>query len=122
MRLYMVEICVRNWPGTRDWYRDTLGLDLVFSDEPHRFTMFRAGGMHLALKGGTPKDSERDGFNLAFEVGDVDDIRAQLIARGIAVGEPFDSPYQEGYREARLSDPEGTHIRLFSWLKEQAKA
>jgi predicted enzyme related to lactoylglutathione lyase len=119
MKLYMVELHARDWSGTVKWYRDVLGLDVQFVDEPNRFAMFRAGEAHLALKAGTPKDTEHDTINLSFEVGNVDTVRDELTDRGISVSEPFESPFQEGYREARLKDPEGNQLRLFSWLKSK---
>ncbi len=119
MILYMVELHVRDWPGTVNWYRDVLELDVMFVDEPNRFAMFRAGEAHVALKAGTPQDTARDAVNLTFQVGNVNTVRDRLIELGVAVGEPFDSPFQEGYREARLKDPEGNPLRLFSWLKSK---
>ena len=117
MKLYMVEIRVRDWPHTFHWYRDVLGLPVVFEDEPNQFVMLRAGGVRLALKAGNPADPVHEAVNLVFEVHDVDATRKALASRGVETEQPFDSPLNEGYREMRLRDPEGAQIRLFSWLE-----
>ena len=115
MKLYMVEIRVRDWPATYQWYRDILGIPVEFEDEPNQFAMLSSGGVRLAIKAGRPEDKARDSLNLVFVVKDVDVERSVLVARGATPEEPFDSPFNEGYREMRLRVPEGTQIRLFSW-------
>jgi hypothetical protein len=97
------------------WYRDVLSLEMEFHDEPNRFALFRCGAIRLAVKAGHPRDDARDSVNLVFEVDDVDAMRSLLCARGASPDEPFDSPLNEGYREMRMTDPEGTQIRLFCW-------
>ena len=111
MKLYMVEIRVRDWPHTFHWYRDVLGLPVIFVDEPNRFVMLSAGRVRLALKAGSPTDPVHESVNLVFEVSDVDATRKMLTEP------PFDSPLNEGYREMRFKDPEGAQIRVFSWLE-----
>ena len=71
MKLYMVEIRVRDWPHTFHWYRDVLGLPVIFVDEPNRFVMLSAGRVRLALKAGSPTDPVHESVNLVFEVSDV---------------------------------------------------
>ena len=39
--------------------------------------------------------------------------RERLVGLGVAVSAVSGS--EEGYREVRLADPDGTPIRLFSW-------
>jgi hypothetical protein len=43
---------------------------------------------------------------------------SKLRSQGVEVGDPFESPYQEGYREARAEDPDGTRVRFFHWTKK----
>ena len=117
MKLYMVEIRVRDWPHTFHWYRDVLGLPVIFVDEPNRFVMLSAGRVRLALKAGSPTDPVHESVNLVFEVSDVDATRKMLTAKGVVTEPPFDSPLNEGYREMRFKDPEGAQIRVFSWLE-----
>ena len=56
----------------------------------------------------------RDLVRLIFQVADLDETRRGLVGQGVEVTEPTES--DEGYREIRLRDPEGTPIHLFSWV------
>ena len=52
---------------------------------------------------------------LIIQVEDLEAEQERLIGRGVALSPPVDHP-DEGYREVRLHDPEGTPIRLFCWI------
>ena len=52
---------------------------------------------------------------LVFQVNDLDGERRRLIEQGVAVGDLVEN-HEEGYREARLQDPEGHSLRLFAWV------
>ncbi len=67
----------------------------------------------LALKADA-SPGRRDGLRLVFQVADLDAARAALLARGEAVSEPVENR-AERYRAVKLTDPEGTPIRLFAW-------
>jgi predicted enzyme related to lactoylglutathione lyase len=51
-----------------------------------------------------------------FSVGDLDAALAVICARDSSVKPEFDSGHDEGYRLARIRDPEGNLIQLY-WLK-----
>ena len=55
---------------------------------------------------------DRDHVRLIIRVEDLEAEQERLIGRGVALSPPVDNP-EEGYREVRLHDPEGTPIRLF---------
>lgn len=109
MRLSFVELRVSDWHASVAWYRDVLGLALLMRAEDDRFALFDAGGGRVALKAGPPRPG---GCLLAFEVDDLDVWLARLAG---GIGPPETS--HEGYRRARLLDPDGHEIRLFEWLK-----
>ncbi len=111
--LFMVEIRLANWEVSSRWYRDVLGLLPILEDQGRRFLLLGAGAGRVALKEG-PASGDRGAVRLIFQVGDVDAARNRLIALGNSVSEPTQS--DEGYREVRLTDPEGTPIHLFSWV------
>ncbi len=111
--LFMVEIRLADWPGSSRWYVEVLGLKPVLEDLERQFLLLEAGAGRVALKAG-PAPGDRSAVRLIFRVEDVDAIRVQLIGRGVVVSEPTQS--DEGYREVRLADPEGTPIHLFSWV------
>ncbi len=109
----MIEIRLADWAGSSRWYVDVLGLTPILEDPERRFLLLQAGSGRIALKE-APAPADRGAVRLIFQVGDVDDARERLIARGVSVSEPTQS--DEGYREVRLTDPEGTPIHLFSWV------
>ncbi len=112
MRLYMVELRVNSLLDCLAWYRDVLGFEVERVDEPHGFALLKLGEFRLSLKQGEPYAV---GADLVLHLGDVDAAYMTWVGRGVTVSEPFDSPLGEGYREARLFDPEGRRVRVFSW-------
>lgn len=109
--LYFVELTVRDYARSVAWYRDVLGLELLLSDEGRRWAMFAAGAGRVAVKEG---EAAAGAALLAFEVDDLDAQLERLRQQGVAPeGEVTTSP--EGYRRARLRDPDGHAISLFEW-------
>jgi catechol 2,3-dioxygenase-like lactoylglutathione lyase family enzyme len=111
--LFMVEVRVADWAKSRSWYVDVLGLRPVLEDREGRFLLLEAGAMRVALKEG-PALADRGSVRLVFRVADVDEAHARLVRLGVAVAPITES--DEGYREARLVDPDGTPIHLFAWV------
>jgi catechol 2,3-dioxygenase-like lactoylglutathione lyase family enzyme len=114
--LFMTVIKVSDWPRVLAWYVETLGLLLVLSDDEHKFALLAAGNGRLAIQA-DPRLQERraeERARLVFVVPDVDAERQRLQDRGIEVSSVHENT-REGYREIRLSDPEGTPLTLFSW-------
>ena len=109
MNLYFVELRVRDWPASVAFYRDVLGLTPTMRDDAGSFALFDAGSCRVALKAGEPTG----GTLLAFEVDDLDAWVGRLGER--IEGEGKVSP--EGYRRARLRDPDGYEISLFEWRR-----
>jgi predicted enzyme related to lactoylglutathione lyase len=112
--LSFTEIRVADWPRAVRWYVEVLGLHPALNDEAHQFTLLETGAGRLALKAGTPPTGSTPNVRLVFQVSDVDEERARLAALGVEVG-PASDHLDEGYRQVRLVDPEGTPITLFSW-------
>lgn len=106
----MAEVRVADLVASRRWYVDVLGLRPILDDGGGRFVLLEAGGGRVALKEG-PAAGGRGAVRLVFRVGDVEAERVRLVGLGVAVGGVTASP--EGYREARLADPDGTPIHLF---------
>jgi catechol 2,3-dioxygenase-like lactoylglutathione lyase family enzyme len=107
VRLYFVELRVSDWAESLAWYRDVLGLKVLMSVESDSFALLDAGGGRIALKAGEPGS----GVLLAFVVDNLDEWVAKL-------GERIQGPITtsaEGYRRARLLDPDGHEIILFEW-------
>ncbi len=112
LELFLTEIKVSEWASTVRWYVETLGMRLLLEDADHQYALLGSGGGRLALKGGSPPGLDRDLVRLIIQVEDLEAEQERLIRRGVALSPPVDNP-DEGYREVRLHDPEGTPIRLF---------
>jgi catechol 2,3-dioxygenase-like lactoylglutathione lyase family enzyme len=111
MDLYLVELAVADWPASVVWYRDRLGLTVELLDHANQFALVAAGPARLALKGG---QTEPGSNKLTFRVTDLDAAMARLERAGVVPVSPVrTSP--EGYRAARLVDPDGHRIELFEW-------
>jgi catechol 2,3-dioxygenase-like lactoylglutathione lyase family enzyme len=109
--LFFVQLAVADWPAAVAWYRDVLGLRLAFRNDADRFALLDAGGCRVALKEGPP---EPGNVLLTFEVDDLPATLARLAARGVTLESPTEQS-EEGYRRARLRDPDGHSICLFEW-------
>ena len=112
---FLVEVKVSDWPRSVAWYREILGLTPLLDDPVHQYALLGAAGGRIALQGGGAPDSGREAIRLTFRVDDLDAEQVRLKGLGVALGEPLEN-LSEGYRELRLSDPDGTSIRLFAWV------
>jgi hypothetical protein len=114
LALFLVELKAADWPGTLRWYEDALGLSVVLRDEEHGFALLASGGTRIGLK----RSAERAdaGCRLIFQVDDLEAARVRLDERGVGTSPPSENT-REGYREIRLTDPEGTPVTLFQWLR-----
>jgi catechol 2,3-dioxygenase-like lactoylglutathione lyase family enzyme len=123
-RLTHVRLLVADYPACFRFYRDVMGLEVVWGDEDGRYADFRAGEAMVALYNrrlmaeavGTadrPPDADaQDRAALIFEVEDVDAAAEQLGARGVEfVTEPEDRP-DWGIRAAHFRDPDGNLIEI----------
>ena len=98
---------------TRRFYEEVLGLEVLMRDERGQFALLGAGSARLALKGG---ESGGEGVLLAFEVDELERWLDRLASLGVSCeGEVKASA--EGYRRAKLRDPEGHGISLFEWTR-----
>lgn len=103
MTLYMVELRVADVATSAAWYR-RLGFTQTTHDPATGFTLLECASARIALRPGpaTP------GVILHFEVAELnafDDVKT--------------SP--EGYRRARLTDPDGYDVVLFAWIQRNAQ-
>jgi hypothetical protein len=115
--LFMTVIRVASWTTTVRWYIDTLGLAPVLLDAQHEFALLSAGSGRLGLQGvrETRSATGSGKVRLVFQVRDLEIERQRLIERGVVVGATVEN-LDEGYREIRLQDPEGSSLRLFAWI------
>lgn len=112
MRFNHVTLVVSDLERSKAFYR-TLGL-IQIVDSPPRYARFRfpQGDSTLSVEvtGQTPQVL---GPELFFQCDDVDAAVAEVKSRGLTFEQdPTDMFYQ--WREARLRDPDGYDIRLYS--------
>ena len=113
MDLYLVELPTADWEASVAWYRDRLGLPVVLTDSANKYALFAAGPARIALKERAGKTS---GAVVTLHVDGLDSELARLAERGITPVRPVQvSP--EGYRAARLHDPDANALDLFEWVR-----
>jgi predicted enzyme related to lactoylglutathione lyase len=114
--LYMVEVRARDWPALCAFYGDTLGLPRRMRDEPGRFAMYGAREPYIAVVGRGEVPPGRSRVVLDLVVAELDSLVRALSDRGVRVTSP-PAASDEGYRIARIEDPEGNEIHLFEWAE-----
>ncbi len=111
--LYCVELRTNKWEELVDWYREIIGLRVLVRVMDDGYALLEAGDTRLALLARPSPGEPSRRISLAFEVSDVRQICARLLANGSLVTHPKRDP--EGLREANTFDPDGNRVRLFSW-------
>lgn len=102
-----VTLAVTDMARSVAFYRDFVGLDLLYGGESAAFTSFRVGGgyVNLMLRDDAPQWWGR----LIFYVDDVDAHYRRLTGFGLAPSsEPCDAPWGERY--FHIDDPDGHEL------------
>jgi len=111
--LFSVELRTARWAELVAWYREALGLRVLVRVLDDEYALLAAGDTRLAILGRPEPGAASGRWSLGFEVPDLDATAGQLAAAGVAVPAPTTHP--EGFRELRLTDPDGNRLRLFAW-------
>ncbi|MFN7812454.1 MAG: VOC family protein [Planctomycetia bacterium] len=111
--VYAVELRTARWTELVAWYRDVLGLRVLVRSSEDGYALLAAGDVRLASLARPQAAGSSDRWSLAFEVADLDAVRARIGATPSAPGEP--TTHAEGYREFSVTDPDGNRLRLFAW-------
>jgi catechol 2,3-dioxygenase-like lactoylglutathione lyase family enzyme len=115
--LDLVTIQVRDWAGAVRWYTQVLGLPIITVDEDDRFCMLGTDGATLALASDHPDQvagTEENRLAPGFRVADLDATLERLRSLGV-VFDPHIDGEDEGYRLARIYDPEGNRLHLYGY-------
>jgi catechol 2,3-dioxygenase-like lactoylglutathione lyase family enzyme len=106
-RISAVTLGVENMSASVPFYRDVLGLEIIYGSESSYFTSLRTkdGDTILNLEHG--KASVRWG-RLIFHVSDVDRLWAHLMEKGFHPESPQDAPWGERY--FHMPDPDGHEL------------
>jgi len=99
------------------FYQDQLELPVEYSDE--NFIQFATQGTKLYIhRLGIAPSLRENAVEIHFDVPDVDDAYAALVARGVAFEEaPANRPW--GARMAAFRDPEGYALEIIGPLKDE---
>ena len=98
---------------TREWYEKTLGLKFsapFAEDGVEKYNEARVGNGYFSLM--THEWMERkpgSGVGVAFEVENMDDAIRELRAKGIDIGDPYETPV---CKVTSFDDPEGNKVTL----------
>ena len=113
MTLGLVSLMVEDWYEAVDFYRELLGLELLWSDERRGRARLRAGpGVVLEIVSGgwgseAPKSPRESPFSLCLRVADLGRTVQELEFRGVwLLAEP-----ESGM--AAIADPEGNRLYLY---------
>lgn len=115
-RIDMVAMYVHDWSSALEWYQDKLAFSSTYVEDDHRFAVLGlpGGGAVLHLVGDETRDLQgrnRCAPNVAVD--DFDGTLAELRYRGVSVIEVVDD-LDDGYRLARLTDPEGNELNIYT--------
>ena len=112
--MLQVAIAATDAPKLSAFYRETLGLSVLF--EASGMSFFGAGGVRLMIgpaQGAKPGDKI-----LYFEPEDFAAAEKALEARGVRFGHAANVVQRDGARELALrpfKDPEGNDLALMGW-------
>ncbi|MCS6825919.1 MAG: CBS domain-containing protein [Caldilinea sp.] len=113
--LLEVILYVQDMGAMVHFYRDRLGLQVLEPTDIEDYSaeswvVFDAGAAKLALHSGGERRLGEDVPMIVFAVVDIEAARRVLMARGVAVGEPFEAA--PGVLVCHARDPEGHPIAL----------
>ena len=113
-RLRQIAVAVKDVQTSKAFYRDMLGLKLLF-EAPPGLAFFDLGGVWLMLSQENEKEPAQAGSVLYFEVQDINEAYEALRARGVLF---LDAPHKiadMGTFELWMTffrDPDGTALAL----------
>lgn len=116
--LAQVAIAAKDPAALSAYYRDTLGLSLMF--ETGGMSFFGVGGVRVMI--GPAQGAKPGDVILYFEPEDFAAAEAALESHGVAFAHPAQPLQREPGRELALrpfSDPEGNMLALMGWRPHQ---
>jgi catechol 2,3-dioxygenase-like lactoylglutathione lyase family enzyme len=120
-RLQQVALTCRDLDRARGFYRDTLGLPLLF--EAGNMLFFQLEGLRLMVGKEEQPGSPIGGSVLYFDAPDIDALGAALEAKGIVFARPAETVQRTGTHELKLrafQDPDGNALALMGLVPKGA--
>ena len=122
-KLVQVALTVRDLDRARSFYRDTLGLKLMFEAGPMLF--FDIGGQRLMVGlAEKPEKPIAGGTYLYFDAPDLPELVPALAARGVELKGNTETLQQTPTHELKLQffkDPDGNEIGLMGMVPLKTK-
>ena len=120
-KLQQVALTCRDLDRARSFYRDTLGLPLLF--EAGNMLFFQLEGLRLMVGLAHKPDQPIGGSVIYFDAPDIEELGAALEARGIGFLGPAVTVQQTGTHELKLRefyDPDGNALALMGMVPKIA--
>ena len=115
-KLVQVALTVTDLDRARNFYRDTLGLPLLF--EAGHMLFFDAGGTRLMVGLAEQKDKPVGGTYIYFDAGDWSATEQALESRGLKFERPAEIVQRAEGKEHALrffKDPDGNALAIMGW-------
>jgi catechol 2,3-dioxygenase-like lactoylglutathione lyase family enzyme len=114
-RISAVTLKVTDMARSVHFYNETLGLEVIYGGPHASFTSLRTAGAHDAILNLEQGTSNSGWGRLIFHVKDVDQLWADLKARGLDAARPRDASWGERY--FHLHDPDGHELSFAKPLR-----
>ncbi len=115
-KLAQIALSTRDLPKAVAFYRDVLGLKLMF--EVSGMAFFDAGGTRLMIGPAHHQGDLQNNTYIYFDAGDWHATEAALIARGLRFEREAEVVQREGGKEHALrffKDPDGNALAIMGW-------
>src|SRR5713226_7961843 len=109
-KISAVTFRVRNMKASVQFYRDVLGMELVYGGERAGFSSLRAKDAQSAILNLEEGDTVTDWGRMIFYVADVDAFWGYLKERGFDPARPRDASWGERY--FHMCDPDGHELSV----------
>ncbi|MBL9099110.1 MAG: VOC family protein [Alphaproteobacteria bacterium] len=119
-KLAQIALSTRDLPKAVAFYRDVLGLKLMF--EVSGMAFFDAGGTRLMIGPAHFQGPVQNNTYVYFDAGDWYATEAALIARGLKFEREAEVVQREGAKEHALrffKDPDGNALAIMGWRAAQ---
>lgn len=127
------ELVVKDYPASRDFYRDAFGFSLRFERQEDRFGYFELEGAQLmllqepgaAVCGLQRPGPKGKGIHFQLELEALDGLLSRLQAAAVKPSTPVGESWyrvgerEHGQREFFVADPDGYLFRFFEYLGER---
>jgi catechol 2,3-dioxygenase-like lactoylglutathione lyase family enzyme len=115
-RVSAITLRVSNMQASVEFYRNVLGMELLYGGEWSGFSSLRANDSESAILNLEQGDSVLGWGRIVFHVADVDAFWTVLKREGFDPGIPQDAPWGERY--FHVLDPDGHELSFARPLRE----